>query len=74
MGLPITMDQCADIMVLGDDDPPLSDGLSQQSLVARILRSLAKIGDIVAGSSHCVNSLGHNVGIGEEAHLFRGDR
>jgi hypothetical protein len=27
----------------------------------------------VAGSSHCVNSLGHNVGIGEEAHLFRGD-
>jgi hypothetical protein len=50
--------------VFGENDPPFGNGFSKQSSVARICRSLAQIGDIVAGSPH---RLRHNVGIDEKA-------
>ena len=37
----ITVDQCADIMVLGENDPPFGDRFSKQSLIAWVGRPLA---------------------------------
>ena len=65
MRFPITMDQHADIMILGENDPPFGDSFSQQSPITRIRRSFAEIDDVVAGSAHIVDSLRHDVGIGE---------
>ena len=62
------MDQDANIMVLGENDPPFYDSFSKQSVIARIHRSLAEIDDIVPNSPQRVHGLRHDIGIGEETH------
>ena len=68
------MDQDANIMVLGENDPPFYDSFSKQSVIARIHRSLAEIDDIVPNSPQRVHGLRRDIGIGEERTLLRGDR
>ena len=80
MRLPITIDQYTPSLTLprdrgrvsegvfGENDPPFGNGFSKQSSVARICRSLAQIGDVVAGNPHRQHGLRPNVGIDEKAH------
>ncbi len=67
----IAMDQCANVMVLCDEDSPFCDGLSQQGFIARICRPLAYVNGIMAGIAHCAHCLCHDVGIGKDTHAIR---
>lgn len=70
----VTMDQHADIVILGDEDPPLCNRFGEQGLVAGIGQPLSDVRDIVAGGAQRSHGGRHDVRIGEQAHLFGGDR
>ena len=68
------MDQDANIMVLGENDPPFYDSFSKQSVIARIHRSLAEIDDIVPNSPQRVHGLRRDMESARKRTLLRGDR
>ena len=73
VGLPITVHERANIVILGDQNPGFRDRLAQQSFVPWIAGALGRVNNIVTGETQCTDRLRNNVGIGKEAHLFGGD-
>jgi hypothetical protein len=74
MRFPIAMDQHADIMILGENDPPFGDSFSRQSPITRIRRSFAEIDDVVAGGRISRTACATMLESARKRTLFRGDR
>jgi len=67
--LRVAMDQCADIVILGDEYSCLRGGFSRLRFIARICCRLRCISDIVTDRPQGANRLRHDIGI--EAHPIR---
>src|SRR5258708_34747797 len=62
------MDQCADVMILREEHPPVGGGLGKQRVIARIVDPLADIDNIMTGGTQRPHGVRDNVGVGEEPH------
>lgn len=67
----VAMDQCTDIVVLRQEDPPFRGSFNQQRCVTGIRRPFAHIEHIVTNSPHRTHGLCNDVGVGKDAHTIR---
>lgn len=65
------MDQCSNIVILGEKNPILSDGLGQQRSISGIRRPLGGINDVMAKGAQSTHGLRNDVGVRKKTHAIR---